>query len=212
VVVSKGTFDERNLERLARAELGKRPRRNFTQLVVYGDRGGAPLPKPAHTTYDYWRGLYDSASRGTNQIAEMISIGGNAVLRIHDTSGKVIRRVLAGRDPLKLDVSGQAFEIVYLSFTAPSPYILQRIDVYLSTSGPLSEEAGLRLLQSLQPIFPDLEVALYIRNDSWFIYQPTYPFANPFSEDLNPPSVDEYSKTRTLRCGRWSGVTSCRTE
>lgn len=210
VVVAPGTFSESYAEQLARAELAKKPRVNFTQLYVYGQKGGAPLPKFPHITYEHWRTLYDSQVSAPNELAEMISIGSDAVLRVRDGGGNVSRRVLAGKDPLQIEVQGYRFEIVYLAFSAPAPSVLQRVDIYIRTPAPLGSGAGMDLLRVLRPIFPDLDVTVYVRNDAWFIYEPSYPFLNPLIENSSPPGPEQYNKTQTLRCGNWSGSTSCR--
>jgi hypothetical protein len=208
--VAPESFSESYLERLSRKELARSPRSNFTQILFYGDRGGPPLPKASHDSYEHWRGLYETLARTPNQIAEAISIGKDAVLRVCDGSGRLSRKVLAGRDPLQIDLGSDRFEIVYLAFTAPGSYILQRVDIYVRTTSPLNTETGLELLRKLQPIFPDLEVSLLVRNDAWFISEPSYPFVNPFVAAANPPTAEEYSHSRTLRCGQRSGSPSCR--
>ena len=210
ITVSAGSFTEAHIDRLARAELATKPHVKFTQLYVYGGKGGAPLPKPSHVTYDHWRGLYGSSAQSPNEIAEIISIGRDAVLRMRDGASKIRRRVLAGRDALQMEIQGDHFEILYFAFSTPGPYILQRADVYIRTDAPLKTETGLELLRSMQPVFPELEVSIFIRNDPWFIYEPTYPFVNPFIENQSPPSAEEYDKGRTLKCGRLSGSPSCR--
>jgi hypothetical protein len=212
MAVGADSFTETYIERLARAELARKPRVNFIQLYVYGGRGGAPLPKPSHVTYDYWRGLYGSLAQSPNEIAEMISIGSDAVLRMHDDADKIHRRVLAGKDPLQIEVQGDRFEILYFAFSAPGPYILQRADVYIRTDAPLRTDTGLELLRKLQPVFPEFEVSIFIRNDPWFIYEPTYPFVNPFIENPNPPTTEEYGKGQSLKCRRLSGSPSCELE
>ena len=210
VAMDAGSFTLAHVERFSRAELASKPRLNFIQLVMYGDKGGAPLPKPSHLTYEHWRGLHDSLGRSPNEIAEMVAIGNDAVLRMREANGNIRRRVLTGKDPLRIEIDGAHFEIVYVAFTAPSASILQRADVYVKTESELKVEAGLGLLGKLQPVFPDLELFLAIRNDAWFIYEPSYPFSNPFVEERNPPTAEECAKTRTLKCGRWSGAASCR--
>src|ERR1700722_1461283 len=104
--VGQGPFTISHVEALARAELARKPRAHFTQLLIYGQKGGAPLPKPDHVSYDYWRGQHDSLEKLPNEIAEMVSIGDNAVLRMHDSSGQVLRKVLSGEDPLRVDIGG----------------------------------------------------------------------------------------------------------
>jgi hypothetical protein len=211
VRVTSGSFREGYVVRLAQAELAKKSHPNFVRVDIYGDKGGAPLPKPpGDLTYGYWRRLYEAQRGLQNELAEMISIGTNAVLRMRDAGGKVSRRVLAGRDPLQLEVQGDRLEIVYFGFSAPGPYILQCVDVYIRTDASLRTEVGLELLGALRPIFPDLEVSVSLRNDAWFILEPSYPFYNPLIEDQQPPTEEEYRKNRTLRCGYWTGSASCR--
>lgn len=208
VGVPSRTFTESHLESLCRTELRRRPRPNFISLHMYGANGAAPLPQPAHgRTYGYWRSIYDQARR-SNEIAEMIAIGDNAVLRMRDANGNVTRRVLAGRDPLQIEVQGVHFEIVYFTFSVPKPYIFQSASIYVRTAAPLERVPSRELLSSLRPVFPDLGVSVHIRNDAWFINEPGYPFFNPFVEEQIPPSPENW-KTPTLRCGYWTGSPSC---
>lgn len=212
IAVSSSSFTDAYIERLARAELAARPRVNFTQLYVYGDKGGAPLPKPSHVTYDHWRGLYGSLAQSSNEIAEMVSIGGNAVLRIHDGVGTIHTRVLAGKDPLQIDTERDRFEVLYFAFSTPGLHILQRVDVYIRTDSRLTAESGIELLRRMQPLFPDFEVSIFVRNDPWFIYEPTYPVLNPFLKNERPPTIEEYGNGQTLKCGQTSHSPSCRLE
>ena len=140
----------------------------------------------------------------------MISIGDNAVIRMRDASGTVSRKVLAGKDPLIIDVESDRFEIVYIAFSPPGRYVQQSINVYIQTDAPLRVDTGLDLLRRLDPIFPGFEVAVAARHDAWFIYEPSYPFFNPLTETLPPPVAAEYTKTQTLTCGDWTGAATCR--
>lgn len=204
-----GSFTVSHVERLCRAELKRKPKPNFIMLHVYGETGGDPLPQPAHgRTYDYWRGIYDQTPK-VNEIAEMIAIGSNAVVRMREASGRVVRRVLSGQDPLQIDVRGEQYEILHIGFTNPSPYILQRADVFIQTGAFLQKEMGLELLRILKPVFADIEVSVYIRNDPWFINASNYPFFNPLIGDRTPPSQEEYRATPTLSCGYWTGLPTC---
>ena len=124
-----GTFSESNIERLARAELKKRPRVNFIKLTIFGEKAGTPLPKPDHVSYDSWKGLYELAARSSNEIAEMISIGDNAVLRVRESNGKVTSKMLTGTNPLEVMISGDLYQIVYLALSPPGQYIAQGASV-----------------------------------------------------------------------------------
>jgi hypothetical protein len=208
VEVDQGRFTINHVERLCRAELRRKPRVKVTILRIFGKTGGAPLPQPLHgRTYEYWRNIYDQTPR-SNEIAEMIAIGSNSVLRMRHATGQVERRVLTGTDPLQIGMHGSHFEILYLTFTTARAYVLQAVSVYVTTTATLGTPVGLELLKILTPLFPDLEVSVNIRNDSWFINEPGYPFLNPFIEEKNPPSSRE-RKTPTLSCGYWTGSPSC---
>ncbi len=118
--VPSASFNESCIERLARVEFAKKPRANFTWLRIYGDKGGAPLPKPPDgITHDYWHRLYDLAAKTPNEAAEMILIGDSAVLRMRDASGKVTRKVPTAKDPLIIPVENDQLEIVYIAFSPP---------------------------------------------------------------------------------------------
>ena len=212
IEIDSGQFNEAHLDRVARTELMRKPRVGFLQISLYGRGGGAPLPKPDHVTYEYWRGLYNQMEKSEYEVAEVTAVGDDVVLRRHSADGRVTRKVLAGRDPLQLAVAGQDFEIVYFAFSAPSLYIAQRVDVYIRTGAILQPESGLELLRMLRPVFPGLQVSVVVRNDAWFVGQSTYPFVNPFIEDQRVPSAVDYNKTRTLICGSLSSDQSCRFE
>ena len=140
----------------------------------------------------------------------MIAVGPDAVLRIHEASGRIRRSIIKGADPLSFDMEGDHFEILYFAFSAPGPYISQRVDVYAQAAVPLTPEKGLKLMRRLEPMLTGFDVTVFVRNDSWFIYEPTYPFLNPFVETGNPPTVEQYRGRMTLRCGHWGKLdTSC---
>jgi hypothetical protein len=203
VRVAPGHFNQSYLEHLGLAELAK-SRSSFLQLCVYGSAGGYPLPKPDHFTFDHWRELYDAASTSKNEFAEVIAIGGNAVLRVHDGGGGVTRKVLAGRDPLQIDIANNRFEILNFSFGSTSPAVSRWVAVSVRTAAPLELESGEQLFQRLEPILANFLLTVSLRNDAWFIYDGGYPFYNPFVEYPAPPTADEYNKTRTLTCSRAS--------
>ena len=211
IAISPNLFNEMHLEQVCRSELSKSPRSGFMQILLLGDRGGSPLPKSGHFDFKMWRRMHDEAVNMPNEFAEMISINGEAVLRMRDGSGKVTKKVLTEHDPLKVVIAGDMFEIIYLGFSAPAPFTLQRVDAYVRTSASLKPESGLDLLRKLDQVFPGYEVSVFVRDDPWFIYQPSYPFFNPFVEEPTPPTDPDHLAP-TLQCGHWSGAPSCKIE
>jgi hypothetical protein len=210
VSVSTDTFNLEHVVRLARNELLKKPRPGFIQLAIYADRGGAPLPQPDHVSYESWQRTHDLALRTPNAMAEIISVGRNTVLRMRDKSGAIRRKVIAGADPLIVELGQEHLEIVYFSFSDARPFVSQRVNIFVQTAQPLNSNVGAALLRKLEPVFPSQEVSVAIRNDTWFIYEPGYPFLNPFVKKQDPPTEEAYEKTRSLICGNWTGSLSCR--
>lgn len=207
--LTPGSFSEGYVERLALRELAGGPRSRFVKIDIYG-QGGTPLPIPPHVSYESWRQMHDLARQTPNEVAEVISIEGNAVLRMRDATGSLTRRVLVGRDPLQREVLGQHVEVVYIVFSNGFRGDMARsVGVYALMPGPLTEQVGLELLGQLDRLFTGLQVSVVIRNDSWFIYSAGYPFLNPFVNDGVPPSDVEYDQTKTLVCGHWTGTSSC---
>jgi hypothetical protein len=206
-----GEFSEAYVEHLATAELRRHPRSRFVQLLIYGSKGGPPLSKPDHVSFDYWRRMYETSVGSPNELAEMISIGNDAVLRVHGAAGNVSVKVLSGKNPLVVRVGDGTFEIVHFSFSTSMAYGKQA-DVYLRTASPLADESGLAVLQRLQALFPDLRVSVSVRNDAWFIFERTYPFCNPLVTRSAPPTAEEYSQTKTMVCEHLTDVASCRLE
>ena len=202
-------FNERQVQAIARAELARAPRADFTHLWFYGPKETAPLPQPDHVSYESWRRMYNLVSQSTNEIAEVISIKGNAIMRMHKADGAVVNSILAGKNPLELPVGNDQYNIVYFAFGSAGRFAAQNVDIYIKTTAALDPSIGLILLRKLEPLFPALQVSVAIRRDAWFIFQPGYPFLNPFAEDLNPPTADEYKRTQILVCGHWTGSASC---
>ena len=195
-----GDFSRERLVRLARQALRGRSR-SLVQVTFFGEGGGPPLPKPSHFDFERWRAMFEMVAQKRMQIAEAISVNGNAVMRIHQADGSVTREILSGRDPLKLTLGGREFEIVYLGFSGPSRFGLQEsVFVFVRSSSPLDLTLGPALFNRIEPLFPGLGVVVEIRNDAWFVYQQRYPFFNPFNPDRDIPSQHEYEGSQTMRC------------
>jgi hypothetical protein len=182
------------LERLSLIELSRANAQRVAHSRFYGSKGGEPWPKPDHITESGWRELYERTSQLPNEIAELISIDGNAILRFRNASGQVEKRVLAGNDPLIQTIGGKTYEILYLGEWLGR--YEGTIRLYVRTAAPLSVEEGTELLARMQNLFPKpLSVQLYIRNDEWFMEESYYPYSNPFIPNGPVPSAQVYGKT-----------------
>lgn len=207
--VKGADFSREQLIRLARQAL-KGSSGSFVQVNLFGEGGGPPLAKPSHFDYEHWREMYEIAASQKMQVAEAVSIGRNAVLRIHQSDGSISKEILCGRDPLQLTLTGKEFEIVYFGFSGPSRLGLQEsVVVFVRAHSPVDSSAGVELFKRLEPLFPGFGVRVEIRSDAWFVYQQRYPFFNPFNEDRNVPSQREYESSPTMICTGAAGVPRC---
>ena len=167
-------FTLSSVERRARVELSRAKRVPFVQITFYGHHGGAPLPLPTHSSDEHWRKLYETQKERHREIAELVSFGGNAVLRLRDSSGKLVRRVLQGTDPLQYTVRGTLYEILSVGNT-----------LHFRTTASLDVATGNQLVAQLKRVLPEsLRLNIEIRNNEWLMD----PIANPFIFNVPAPS------------------------
>jgi hypothetical protein len=187
---------------LAQAELRRKPPVNFIHVYMFGPTGGPLLPKPDHYNYVSWRQINEHYLRSRMEIGELIAVGANAVLRFRDAQGQITKRIIRGRDPLQIRIDGESFEIVHIS----SAEVGKFPEIYLRTSSTLSAEKGSDVLHGIERMLPDFHVSIYLRNDGLFIYEPKFPYLNPFQDEPTIPSEEEYRRTKTLEC---SWINAC---
>lgn len=200
-------FTLSKMEARARTDLQRASNLRFG-LTRYYCCGRTPLPKPSHTGYNNWRSTWDILSGQQRPQAEIIAINGNAVLRVRDAAGKISTKALAGSNPLIVELGPRTYTIGHIA-VPESAASFQNIYVYLQTEGALSEEDGLELYKRFVRVFSGLDVSVFVRNDMWFIRQMTFPFVIPYSADMNPPTLAEYTASKTLECSRVGGSASC---
>jgi hypothetical protein len=185
-------FTLKFIERLAKAELSKTKGARLVQIRFENWRGTQPLPFFTDSTFEHWRKLYESGRKaGGFEIAELIAIDGNAVIRIQDRTGYVEKKVIAGSDPLVVRIRNNVYEVLYLEAGV----------LYVRSQRPFSEEEGTELIARLNRRLANaIPVELYIRNDEWFIpiTYSGYPVANPFIP--NGPAPEKYPEAGRLYC------------
>jgi hypothetical protein len=210
--ISEGAFTLEHLEELAQIELTRAPRVSLTSLTMIGSQAGFPLPKPDHYGFQTWLNIYNIKSE-PNEIAEMVAIGQDAVLRVSDRNGTLTERILSGKNPLRIAVEGRDFQIVYVATDIPvGKYVRYREDIrfFIRTVSPLRVDTEEELFRMLQVVLPNVRVIMNVQNDGLFIDSPDYPFLNPFVRIERPPTREEYLRTKTLRCDNAIGPPWCK--
>jgi hypothetical protein len=81
--------------------------------------------------------------------------------------------------------------------------------VFLRTSGELTRSLGERTFMELRRLLPMHLVGVELRNDEWFIGSPAFPVVYPFASPGEPPSADEYRRSKTLHCGKSGDSIRC---
>jgi hypothetical protein len=198
----KEPFTMKELERRSRAELSLAKRVRFVRVLFYGINGGADLPLPTDSTFEHWKGLYESFSKSSYEVAELIAIDGNAVLRIHDSAGNVEKRVLAGKDPLVYRVGNRDYEVLYFAPAAAERYQGVGFELFVRSSAPFTRAEGVEFLTNLQRSFPEtVTLVLRFRHDEWFALTDFgYPIKNPFLPYVAPPEAS--SSDEGMYCQR----------
>lgn len=151
------------------------------------------------------RGIWALAKRrwnGTNlRYGELISLNGNAVLRIRD--GFAIRtQVIRRRNPLALSVAGRAVEFVHfgLIYNHAKNRVLW-IDASAAVpNGALDAKLAQVVVQSAQRALAiPLPANVTIGEDRFYFFTPR--FADSLLFDLDPPAEEgEWAKVRRAEC------------
>jgi hypothetical protein len=202
--IDESSFVFETLQKRSVVEMTRNKTIQVLQTTFQVGKGGDSIPKPDHMGFDDWLRMYDFQSHHHPAIAELTVIRGNALLRFRSPQGRVEKKVLAGKNPLMFKVRDKDYEAVSIVFSNP---LSSGLSVYVRTRATLNAEEGAELLSQLSTLFPKLAVSLLVRNDEWFVFDPSYPYFNPFSESVNLPDARSYGST--LTCAFEGGTPKC---
>jgi hypothetical protein len=156
--------------------------------------------------YDWWLDLYNEFGRRLLPMAEIQSSGEDAVLRVRDSAGICSEVVLSGNNFLRARVNNIEFEILKIFYgslpphTEPTPGDESMISVYVRSSAFPSAVQARELTRSLQERFQQKRVMVKFRTDAFFLTDGFFPIMYRFDSAANPPTKDEYEKSKTLYC------------
>lgn len=179
----------------------------------------------SRATLNSWRSMPDGVlnrefrafmkrrwNRASVRYAEMVSVRGNAVLRVRDGAG-IETIVLRGENPLMLSYEGRNVELVHLGLTySPSKPAVLFVDIAaVLLSGTLDAELAKHVVQSAQRAFlQPLPTSLTLPEDRFYsAYAPKFAAALLFDLD-DPPLNWQWEGIRCAECGVGpSGRGSC---
>jgi hypothetical protein len=196
-----------HMEKVAVDFLGRAASHKVAVLSVFNTREIAAMERGTSCgNYKQWRVDYNYFPRGRLAAANMIAIGGNAVLRLRSADGTVTRRVLKGEDPTQLSIDGTRFEILVIGgrrmtrFQACATAGAIEPNLYIRTSGKLSRELCERAVNWLAGMLRSRHLGASFRNDYWFPCGQFFPVLYPFFPPEEPLSESAYHKSVTFTC------------
>lgn len=206
VLVDKRDFSMKLAKSLAWDFLAAYRGLNLSKLTIFVDRdaevrwrGGKSMSHPSY--YDAI--LRQDGPTWRPTVAEMVHIGGAAILRVALPDGTIRSKVLLGSNPLEIRLPGIEAEIlwVYVGEYGPEPSVIG-IRVYVRLRGKLTQDRAQRIAEELWNRISYQDVVVEVRNDEWFIETDGYPWVNPFLPPTPLPPYEEFAKTVEFYCSR----------
>jgi hypothetical protein len=151
--------------------------------------------------YPFWRGQYDAIAKRMFSIGELMVLRGNAVVRYRDSSGSVTDTVLMGSDPRLVVIGGFRGKLVHVGMQGRMPK--PSLQLYVVGTGTLDAGAGAEYISNFSHEMGVDDSTVEFRSDPWFINEIWTPWFPLFEEHRGkPPSVAEFSQSKTLNCLR----------
>jgi hypothetical protein len=139
----------------------------------------------------------------------MVSIQGDAVLRIRDQAGTVERIILKGNDPLLLKDGPDRWEILHIELARNPSVSLFRASFYVRVPKEPDIRTGEEVAKALAHRLPGWTMTLHLRSDPWFVTERGFPDYHAFSYQEQPPTAVDYHASRTVSCIIGSPGISC---
>lgn len=211
----------------ARLRAASNPAREVFHLTIRPEVATVPLPWQNISLHRSYEAVRERILRqeAVPPVAELMAIGGDAVLRLRHPNGSISRVLISGRDPLILKRDAMVAEVLHLEFRATRELLDRAVEARMgrpirlySPSVQLltpAEEVAYIYVQ-LTPWPTDLrgprEVSLAIarrlgivvasvsfRPDSWFA-DDNYPVPNPYVEWRQPPELADWGRVPQVFC------------
>ena len=210
-------FDIRHLTRIFNEISATAMGRQLIHLIFYRDGSherhfyllgvGMATEAGPDSTKEY---LYPVLKQAPMYLADVVSIGENAVLEMRDPQHGVRRVVIAGNDPLHLSVKGEPADIIHIGYV---PDFVRKPEfipvVFVKTTAKLDPAWGLLLYRELTNRLR-MDFALAVRNDTWFLGACVFPVFWAYGEPGSMPTMEEYWRTQSMSCEKRGGTPQCR--
>jgi hypothetical protein len=162
--------------------------------------------KATHTVYQSWYPEYVRERSSSGPAAELIVVNGRATLRIQDQSRSVTTVTLAGGDALKFYADGIEFHLLDFSArTLPGPVAGvapqgQVFEFYFCSRSSFTTDSVRLMTLQIMTRLGLTGVTVAVRDDTWFVEEPTFPTYYRFAPSDIAPTIKQYSGGHQATC------------
>ncbi|HEY6390095.1 MAG TPA: hypothetical protein VIX89_02385 [Bryobacteraceae bacterium] len=163
--------------------------------------------------YDAWRRMFDDYKTRTPQSAQLVSINGNASMRVRGKLGEIYTTVLSGQDPNILVIKSTNLHLA--DFHARTLRVgrvgrpVLELAFYYWTPDRYNELTVKEALDERVATTGIPGASVSVEPSPWFIYQEEFPILYPYSLVKEPPNEQEYNSTFRPTCSTVFGSHTC---
>ena len=206
LVIPAAEFKDDVLLQLAKKFLAQYGNLKLVQIGIYTDAGLAYASKGKttfHVTYEYWKREFEQREQNKSICAAVVlKYGNSASLRIRHADGQIKEIGIVGANVFHPSVEGFALNLLHVSFVTQGFGNDEHLtaNFYFTLPKRIDSIEATRLAKSFFDTLGISNVTFNLREDGWFIFDPFYPYMNPFSKEETPPTLKETAKSVAFLC------------
>lgn len=154
-------------------------------------------------TYGWWREEFEACRRRQPlRAAELLRSPLGTTLRIRHPDGRTEEIDIAGKNSFHPVLNGVTVKLAHLSVARKGFAGKRRLIPIFHLTVPKEialEEAGV-LAKSMFDVLGVSNAQILIREDEWFIFDPSYPVLNPFAFAQGPPTPEVVARSPEFLC------------
>lgn len=211
MVIPAALFSESGIIMICNSFLTENRAAGMVRLMISTDTqdvlsmGGAGV---TDVSFAEWRELYANTKKNLPAAAELVSIRGNAAVRIRNAEGQVSERVLSGRTPFIISFHDERVLIRGLGLTHvwnPDAASFATFEVFVQSSRPWNLSEAQEFSRSYRGKTNIADLVIQISNGWCFPGESNYPVVNRILPRLSPPTLEEFKRLHRFYCNDATG-------
>lgn len=193
VLVPASEFRKEVLLSLATQFLHRYAQLRLLDIGIYTDRASVHDFAGAGVddyTYGNWLQEFEASTKGTLPCgAEILKSGATAALRIRYTDGRIEEVTINGGNVFHPVIDGVRLDLLHVLCVRQGIGANARLTplLYFSVSKDISPQDGGAIARSILRSTGITRMTVSLRPDIWFMFDPFYPWVNPFAPVDSPP-------------------------